>query len=450
MCLYLAIRYIAKNNEGVEKMSPKYRSGPTTVLLVSMLTMVAAFVIWSMISPVAPQLQKTFGLTEFQKSLLVATPVLLGSAFRVPIGMLTDRFGGRVVYTSLMAFLLIPLYGITTAHSFGMFLFWEVFLGISGTSFAVGIGHVSAWYPPSKQGLILGITAVGNIGTAVAGFTIPGLYQKLGFDGMAHVLMIPVALSAIVLWFLTRDARHSKVQGEEQLSASEGPAGSASTPTAVSTATPSAPAERFWSRKEVWLLSFYYFITFGGFVAFGNYLPTLLQGQLHLHAVDAGSRAAGFVVLATVMRPIGGYLADKFKPTLLLAITFLLTCLSSIVWALGIQSMVITTVCALLIAVMLGVGNGSVFKLVPLYFPGNTGKATGIVGAIGGIGGFFPPLIMGVFLQNTGSYMGGFLLLSAITIVATILALLTLRRRKDSSQTPSTLAGPSSNGLQSV
>lgn len=404
-------------------MSGKYRSGSTTVLLVSMLTMVIAFVTWSMISPVAPQLQQTFGLSEFQKSLLIATPVLLGSAFRIPIGMLTDRFGGRVVYTLLMLFLLIPLYGITTAHSFGMFIVWEVFLGISGTSFAAGIGHVSAWYSPSKQGLILGITAMGNIGTAVAGFTIPGLYQKLGFDGMAHILMIPVALSAIVLWFLTRDARKSKPQQALALISK-----TASTDVAAASTT---NADRFWSRKEVWLLSFYYFITFGGFVAFGNYLPTLLQGQLHLHAVAAGTRAAGFVVLATVMRPIGGYLADKFKPTLLLVLTFALTCLCSIVWAIGIKSMVVTTVCALLIAVVLGIGNGSVFKLVPSYFPGNTGKAAGLVGAIGGIGGFFPPLIMGAFLQDTGSYMGGFLLLAAITIVATVLALLTFRPRRD-------------------
>ncbi|MCL6454989.1 MAG: MFS transporter [Alicyclobacillus sp.] len=404
-------------------MSRRFLSGSTTVLLTSMLTMVVAFAIWSMISPVAPQLQRTLGLTEFQKSLLVATPVLLGSAFRIPVGMLTDRFGGRTVYTVLMLFVLIPLYGITTAHTFAAFLAWEVLLGISGTSFAVGIGHVSAWYPPEKQGLILGITAIGNIGTAVAGFTIPHLYASLGFSGMARLLMVPVALSALALWVFTRDAVKSSpgTSRLEQISARR----------VRTSAQPTTPRERFWSRREVWLLSFYYFITFGGFVAFGNYLPTLLQSQLHLQAVDAGARAAGFVVLATAMRPVGGYLADRLKPSVLLIVAFVATCVASIAWSIGIHHMAVTTTCALAIAVMFGIGNGSVFKMVPASFPDNTGKATGIVGAIGGIGGFFPPLIMGAFLQRTGSYMGGFLLLAAVTVVATILALLTLRGPKN-------------------
>ncbi|KPV44288.1 hypothetical protein AN477_08050 [Alicyclobacillus ferrooxydans] len=391
-------------------------------MYVSMVTMIVAFVVWSMISPIAPQLQKQFGLTEFQKSLLVATPVLLGSLFRIPIGMFTDRFGGRRVYTLLMLFLLVPLFGITTAHTFPLFVFWEVLLGIAGTSFAVGIGHVSAWFPPKKQGLVLGITALGNVGTAVAGFTIPSLFLHLGFSGMAYALMVPVVLSALVLWFMTRDARHySAVSGAE--------ARDNVTPISSLAGKGDQSSQPFWSVGQLWLLSFYYFITFGGFVAFGNYLPTLLQGQLHLAPVDAGLRAAGFVLLATAMRPIGGYLADRVSPASLLLIAFAVIGVGSVIWAYGIKSLFVTTACALLIAVVLGIGNGSVFKMVPQYFPTATGKATGIVGALGGIGGFFPPLIMGAFRQNTGSFTGGFLLLTIVAAIAFVLILFTGVRR---------------------
>ncbi|QSO52582.1 NarK/NasA family nitrate transporter [Alicyclobacillus curvatus] len=413
----------------VRTLGSKFAAKGSTVMYVSMGTMIVAFVVWSMISPIAPQLQKQFSLTEFQKSVLVATPVLLGSLFRIPIGMLTDRFGGRRVYTLLMLVLLVPLFGITTAHSFAVFVFWEVLLGIAGTSFAVGIGHVSAWFPPQKQGLVLGITALGNVGTAVAGFTIPSLYLHLGFSGMAYTLMVPVVLSALVLWILTRDASkaasvHLRVVG----------------PTSVKEPAPEPKDDHnnqpFWSSSRLWLLSFYYFITFGGFVAFGNYLPTLLQGQLHLTPVDAGLRAAGFVLLATALRPVGGYLADRISPASLLLVAFAVIGLCSLAWAYGIKSMSVTTLCALLIASVLGIGNGSVFKMVPVNFPKSTGKATGIVGAIGGIGGFFPPLIMGAFRQHTGSFTGGFLLLTMVAVVAFVVILMTDVERKGADGPP--------------
>lgn len=370
-----------------------------------MFAMIISFVIWSMISPIAPQLTKLYGLSIFDKSILVATPVLLGSILRIPLGILTDRFGGRKTYTLLMLYLVIPLIGISYAHSFLSLVVWEVLLGVAGTSFAVGIGYVSSWYPAEQQGFVLGITALGNIGTAVAGFTIPSLFLHMGFASMSRMLVIPVLIMAALLWFLTRDPNH-----EERITKP--------IPKNRSIALPSV-----WMSSKLWILSVFYFITFGGFVAFGNYLPTLLQGQFSFSPVDAGLRASAFVVLATALRPVGGYLADRIAPQRLLTIAFAVIMIAAILFSLGIGSILWTTVAALLISTMLGIGNGTVFKLVPLYFPHNTGKATGIIGAFGGIGGFFPPLVLGAIKQSTGSYSMGLLFLAVACAIALMFAI---------------------------
>ena len=396
----------------------------STVMYTSMFAMIVSFVVWSMISPIAPQLAMAYHLSVFQKSVLVATPILLGSVLRIPVGMLTDRFGGRRVYTLLLLYLIIPLIGISFAHSFLSLVIWEVFLGVAGASFAVAIGHVSGWYPPNKQGLVLGVTALGNVGTAVAGFTIPAMYLHFGFSHMANFLLIPVIFAAALIWFFTRNAIKTKTNG-------------------LGDAHKSAPIAaihaKFWSLPILWTLASYYFLTFGGFVAFGNYLPTLLQGQFGLTAVGAGLRASGFVILATAMRPIGGYLADRIRPIYLLTVTFSVLSLFAIVFAFGLTSMLWTTVAALVIAAMLGVGNGSVFKLVPEHFPDQTGKAAGIIGAIGGIGGFFPPLVMGAIKQSTGTYLGGLLLLAVCAAGALLLVSSELRTNK---KPPSQLVHP--------
>lgn len=373
----------------------------TVVMYVSMLAMVVAFVAWSMISPIAPQLEQVYHLSGFEKSVMVATPILLGSLLRIPMGVLVDRFGGRRVYTLLLIFVAVPVLGVSTAHSYGQLIAWEVLLGIAGASFAVGIGHVSAWYPPERQGLVLGITALGNLGTAVAGFTVPTLYLRFGFQTTGMFITAAVLAAAAGVWVFTRDARLAK----------------GASPVSGASAAGARPSS-IWFQRKLWLLATFYFITFGSFMAFGNYLPTLLQGQFHLTPVDSGLRAAGFVLLATALRPIGGYLADRIEPYRLLIGVFSVVAAASCLFAAGLDRILLTTVAALVIAAMVGLGNGIVFKLVPLYFPQTTGQATGLVGAVGGVGGFFPPLIMGVMKDATGSYSAGLLLLGCTCLVA--------------------------------
>ncbi|TCJ16861.1 NarK/NasA family nitrate transporter [Rubrobacter taiwanensis] len=347
------------------------------------------FSVWGLIAPLAPQFQEQYGLTSTQISIVVATPVLLGSLFRIPIGLLTDRFGGRAVFTVLMLFLLLPVFMIGLfGGSFSGLLFWGFLLGVAGSSFAVGVPYVSKWYPPEKQGLALGIYGMGNIGQAIAAYTAPVIAAALGWQWAFWLFLVPLGAMAAAFWFAGRDA---PVAGPRP-SLAEGVA-------------------LFREEAGPWVLSLFYFLTFGGFVAFGIYLPTLLVDVFALDPADAGRRAAGFIVLATFARPVGGWLADRVGGVPALGVIFALLPLLAVILAF-IPGMVLFTFAALSIALLLGLGNGAVFKLVAQMYPGKTGAVTGVVGAAGGLGGFFPPLVLGVVRDATESYGFGFVLLA--------------------------------------
>ncbi|BCJ85180.1 MFS transporter [Effusibacillus dendaii] len=368
------------------------QKGASAVIWISTLSMVIAFAVWAALSPLAAQLQKLYGLTATEKSVLVAIPVLLGSIMRIPLGILTDRFGGRKVYSLLMLFLIAPAIGLGYANSYVSYITWAFLLGMAGTSFAIGISSVAKWYPPEKQGLVLGVTGMGNFGTAVAGFLLPTIAKQYGISWAFWSLVIPCALAAAAIFLFTRD-----------------PVG----PKTVKTLQ-----EQFATMKQpmVWILSLFYFVTFGGFVSFSIYLPSLLVDVFGITPVDAGMRAAVFVVLATLARPAGGYLADRFGANKVLSFVFLLVSLSAVTLGLALGQLLLMTLVCLLAAVVVGIGNGAVFKLVPQYFPKTTGIVTGIVGAAGGIGGFFPPVVMGIVKDATDGYALGFYLLLLFTL----------------------------------
>lgn len=369
------------------------QKGASSVLLISTLAMVVGFATWSAISPLAAQLQKIFDLSSTEKSLLVAIPVLLGSIMRIPLGMLTDKYGGRRVYTALMLFLLIPSIGLGFADSYLEYIVWAFLLGMAGTTFAVGIGSVSKWFPPAKQGFVLGITGMGNFGTAIAGFLLPTIANHYGMEWAFWSLTIPIALSAAALFFFTKDPEKPKAsQQTNQVKFSP------------------------WKYKMVWVLSLFYFVCFGGFVSFSVYLPSLLVDVFGITPVDAGMRAAGFVVIATLARPTGGLLADKFGAKKVLSLVFLLLGASALTLSFLLEHLYAMTIACLSAGLVVGIGNGAVFKLVPEFFPKNTGVVTGIVGAFGGIGGFFPPIVMGTVKDLTGDYVLGFVFLLVFTL----------------------------------
>lgn len=367
------------------------------ILILSTLGMALAFTVWASLSPLANQFETLYGLTATEKSILVAVPVLLGSVMRVPAGILADRYGGRKTFTFLLLFTVIPLLGVGFSTSFYSLLFWAFLLGVAGASFAVSITFVSKWTPSEKQGTALGINGLGNFGTALAGFTLPTIALLVGLQWTFWVLIIPVVVMAALMWFWTPETPD---KGEKK------------------TLMGSLSVLKF---KNTWTLSLFYFVTFGAFVAFGIYLPTLLMDLYSLSAVDAGMRAAGFVVVATLARPLGGYLGDKIGAGKVLTVVFLSISLGALVISFGMASIIVMTFACLLVAAVTGVGNGAVFKLVPQLFPKATGAVTGLVGAAGGLGGFFPPILLGSIKDLTGSYTFGFLCLSALSIICLII-----------------------------
>lgn len=374
-------------------------------LALATLAFALCFAVWGLIAPLAPQFALALSLSATETGLLIAVPVLLGSLARIPAGLLADRYGGSRVFTGLLLFLILPVALIGTATSYGQLLFWGFWLGMAGASFAVGIPYVARWFPPERQGLALGIYGMGNIGTAVAAFTAPWIATRFGWPAAFQAFLPLLALMAALFWVLGREAPR--------------PAGPP--------ASLSSQLGLLRTQPLTWALSLFYFGTFGGFVALSIYLPTFLVQAYGLALPDAAARAAGFVVLATLARPVGGLLSDRVGGARVLDAVFPTVALLGVLLATQ-PGMLPLTVAFLGIAAALGLGNGAVFKLVAERFPQNTGAVSGLVGAAGGLGGFFPPILMGLIRDLTGGYALGFLLLAAFALVNLAVNLLVLQR----------------------
>ncbi len=373
-------------------------------LTLATVSMAVGFAVWTLLAPLAPLFREQWSLSATQTGILVAVPVILGSIARIPLGIVTDRFGGRLVFTVFLYFLVVPLILASLAPGFGVMLGVAFVLGVAGAVFAIGVPFVARWFPPRQQGLALGIYGMGNIGSAVSALVAPPVATNFGWS-VAFLAFVPVVLvmGTLVLLF-ARDA--------------PGPRPSATMSARL------APLKR----PTAWVLSLFYVLTFGGFVAISVYLPTFLVDAFGLDRGDAAARTAGFVVLATLMRPLGGSLADRWGGAPILNATFLVVALLPIVLAFQ-PNITVITLAFLGIAAALGLGNGAVFKLVAETFPQETGAVTGLVGAAGGLGGFFPPILMGLVRDATGSYSIGFMLLSELALGCLIVNLLVMQRR---------------------
>lgn len=369
---------------------------PNRNLALGTISFAICFAAWGLISAFAPSFQAELGLSAQMRALLIAVPVLLGSLARIPMGMLTDRFGGRIVFTVLFFVVAIAAAIVPSAGDFNQLVYFAFLLGLAGSSFAVGVGYVSPWFPPARQGTALGIFGLGNMGHSAAVFLGPVAAGYFGRNAVFYGTAALAAAWAFVFVALARNAPRTTA-----------PAGI-------------GPMLRVLATERLsWALSAFYFLTFGGFVAFSIYLPALLHDEFKLGLTDAGFRTAGFVVLATLVRPVGGMLSDRIGGARVLSGVFL----GVIPFALLLtwSSMVPFTVGALGCAALLGLGNGAVFKLVPQLFPASTATVTGLVGAMGGLGGFFPPLLLGFFHDRFGAVWPGFLLLAAFSLAMWVL-----------------------------
>ncbi len=358
------------------------------------------FSAWGMLAPLAPKVQEKLDLSDTETAVMIAIPVVLGSLLRIPLGWLTDKLGGRAIFTVMLAYSAGAALLIGFATSYVALLGAGFLLGVAGASFAVGVPFVADWYPSKRQGFALGVYGAGNIGTAVAAFSIPFLYTRFG--QLSAGIAFGAVLGAFTLIWLSA-ARNAPV---------------------VRRSRPNY-REVLRSGWPLWQLAFFYFVTFGGFVAMAIFLPKLLVDWFDLSLTDAGLRAAGFTVVATVARPIGGWLSDHLQASTVLTVAFAGIGLDAVglSWQATDPAILPVTLFCLSMAGFLGMGNGAVFKLVPHQFPHSTGSVTGIVGAAGGLGGFFPPLVLGIVNDATGTFTMAFVFLVAFAWMSAGLAL---------------------------
>lgn len=351
---------------------------------------------WALLSPLGTRFKDSLGLGSFQVSLLVAVPVIVGSLGRIPVGAFTDRYGGRVMMPLVSAATIVPvLYlGLAGHSSFTALLIGGFFLGIGGTSFAVGVPFVNAWFPPERRGMAIGVFGAGMGGTAISALTTVKLVKAHGLAAPFVITAIVLAVYAVVAFLLLRDAPGRQVPAE-----------------------PLARRLRATFRLNVtWQASALYAVVFGGYVAFSVYLPTYLKTAYGLPQADAANRMAGFVLLAVLMRPAGGWLSDRFGPARVLSGSLAVVALGALVQSATPALAPGGTVAFLAMAAALGAGSGATFALVALLAPANkVGSITGVVGAAGGLGGFVPPLLMGALYGAYQTYAAG---LAALTVVA--------------------------------
>ncbi|WP_460466773.1 MFS transporter [Calidifontibacter terrae] len=348
-------------------------------------------------------------LTASQATLMVAVPVVVGSLGRIPVGALTDRFGGRVMFPLVSAATIVPVLviGLWAQSSFPALLVTAVFLGIGGTSFAVGVPFVNGWFPPEKRGLAIGIFGAGMGGTAISALTTVKLFKTHGQAVPFVLVAIVLAVYAVVAWFVMRDA-----------------------PGRVAPTTPLA--QRLVSTAKLpitWQAGVLYTIGFGGYVAFSVFLPLYLKNAYALSAADAANKMAGFVIIAVIMRPVGGALADKIGSVLVLATCFAVVAICAVVAAGEPPLRGYGTPVFLILAAALGASSGATFALIAQSTaPARVGGVSGLVGAAGGLGGFVPPLVMAYIYSATRSYAIGMWLLAICSALTLCLTLTVVRR----------------------
>lgn len=362
-------------------------------LTLQTLSLVVGFMAWSIISPLMPFISQDIKINPGQLSIILAIPVILGSILRVPFGYLTNIIGAKWVFFCSFIILLFPIFFLGQAQSPGMLMASGFFLGVGGAIFSVGVTSVPKYFSKDKVGLANGIYGMGNIGTAISSFLAPPIAGIVGWQTTVRSYLIIIAIFAILMFFLG-DAKEPKVKV---------PLG--------------AQVKDLSSNYKLYYLSLWYFITFGAFVAFGLFLPNYLVNNFGIDKVDAGIRSGVFIALATFLRPVGGILGDKFNAVKVLMIDFVVMIIGAVI--LGISSHIaLFTIGCLTISICAGLGNGLIFKLVPSYFAKESGTANGIVSMMGGLGGFFPPLVITYVTSLTGSSHLAFILLAVFGILA--------------------------------
>ncbi len=374
------------------------KAGHTPTLFAAFLYFDLSFMVWVLLGPLAVQIAADLHLTAAQKGLMVATPVLAGALLRMVMGILVDHLKPKL--TGLIGQLIV-IAALLAAWHFGIHSYTQVLvlglaLGVAGASFAVALPLASRWYPPEHQGKALGIAGAGNSGTVFAALLAPGLAAAYGWSNVFGIAAIPLIIALVVYVWLAKDS-------------------------------PECPPAKSLTEylkvlrdKDAWWFMFFYSVTFGGFVGLASSLTIYFNDQYGLSPVVAGYLTAACVFAGSLMRPIGGTVADRIGGIKTLSYMYVLAAVFIALVSFGMREVwmaLVLFVCAML---ALGMGNGAVFQLVPQRFRKEIGVMTGLVGMAGGIGGFYLASSLGYSKQLTGSYQAGLIIFAALALVALI------------------------------
>jgi MFS transporter, NNP family, nitrate/nitrite transporter len=404
------------------------RPGAVRVLVISTVGFTLMFAVWLMFGVLGIPIRKEFGLTDVQLSWIIAVAVLNGAIWRLPAGIITDRRGGRLVLTVMLAATAIPAFLVSTANSYVQLLIYAFLVGLAGNAFSVGIAWVSAWWPREHQGLALGIFGAGNVGASVTKFIGPALIVAVpaagylggvipgGWRFVPWLYMVLLLIMAAVTWFVS--PHHDLVPGQGRS------LGSMLTPL---------------KQMRVWRFSLYYVVVFGAYVALAAWLPKYYVDVYGIDLMHAALLTALFIFPASLLRPFGGWMSDRIGARKVMYMTFGIMLVTTgilmmpyghiviekadgvtaevLPWTVGVG---LFTVLVFITGCAMGIGKAAVYKHIPEYFPHDVGAVGGLVGSIGALGGFFLPPLFAYATAWSGAPQATFGVLFLVTLAAAV------------------------------
>ncbi|MBP8190939.1 MAG: hypothetical protein RLZZ369_1266 [Pseudomonadota bacterium] len=371
------------------------KAGHAPTLLASFLYFAFSCCIWVINGAMAPFITEDLNLTAAQKGLMLSIPIFAGAFMRFPLGLLAQYFGRKTATLIEMGLIAVAmLYGYFYVNTFDNLLAMGALLGIAGASFGVALSLGSGWFPPKYKGLAMGLVGAGNIGTAVSVLIAPPLAQAFGWQTVYGFAAIAICLPMVVMIFFAKEPpdRDAHATFREHIAC--------------------------LLEKDGWAFSIIYGVTFGGFIGLTSFLPSYYYEQFHVSKVQAGQLTMLAAFMAAALRIFGGWISDRWGGVNTLTVVIVTAAVSLVLCGLAEQSLVMTTLLLMLCFAALGAGNGALFQLVPLRWPLTTAVAGSMIGEIGALGGGLVPNIMGLAKQQTGSYLGGFVAIAVLAILA--------------------------------
>lgn len=387
-----------------------------SVLTMNTVAFAFNFAVWTMFSIIGIKIKQELGLSDTQFGVLVATPILTGSITRLPLGILTDRYGGRIVFFVQMLLVAIATYGLAFANQYWQYLVAGLFVGLAGGSFAIGIAYTSAWFEDKKQGTAMGIFGAGNAGAAITNLVAPMIVVAAGWQMVPKVYSIAMLIMAIVFWFFT-------FNDPQQLARAK-------------SGQHRSLADQLKPLKElrVWRFGLYYYFVFGGFVALALWLPKYYVGEYGLDLKTASFITMAFTLPSGLIRAAGGFASDKVGARKVnwwvfwvsVACLFFLSYPQTSMTIHGLKGdfsfdiglgLWAFTALVFVVGIAQGIGKASVYRIIHDYYPDNMGSVGGMVGVIGGLGGFTLPILFGVLSDFTNIRSSCFMLLFALVAV---------------------------------